>query len=236
MEPITSTASAEPSLLLTEVESKALLSDAGVPVARTLLAHDVTSAQRAAEDVGYPVVLKVVSRDISHKSDVGGVAVGLESAEALAAALETMQQRIAEAAPRARIEGFAVQHHAPAGTEVIVGGTRDPQFGPVVMFGLGGVFVEVLKDVAFRLAPLTPRDARLAVREIRGFPILAGVRGQPPVDLGAIEEILLRVSDLMVAHPDIAELDLNPVIAYPDGAIAVDARVIVRTEGGSREG
>ena len=129
--------------------------------------------------------------------------------------------------PNARIEGVAVQKMARPGIEVIVGMSKDPQFGPVLMFGLGGVLVEVLKDVSFRIVPLEPRDARQMVREIKGFPVLQGFRGQEPADLEALEQLLLKVSSFVDAHPEIEELDLNPVFAYKDGALAVDARIVV---------
>jgi acyl-CoA synthetase (NDP forming) len=213
--------------LLTEVESKELLHGAGIPVTRAKLAKKAKQAEEIAEEIGYPVVLKIVSPDIAHKSDVGGVAVGIDSAKALRKAFKDMMERVQAAAPGARIDGISVQQMATPGTEVIVGATTDPQFGPVMMFGLGGVFVEVLKDVAFRVVPLEPRDARQMVREIRGFPILEGVRGGAAADLGALESLILRVSDFMSQHPEIAELDLNPVFAYPNGALAVDARVVL---------
>jgi acyl-CoA synthetase (NDP forming) len=129
--------------------------------------------------------------------------------------------------PDARIEGVAVQHMAPSGTEVIIGMSKDPQFGPVLMFGLGGVLVEVLKDVAFRIVPLEPRDARQMVREIKGYPVLEGVRGQPPADIAALESLILKLSAFVEANPQIEEVDQNPVFAYPDGVIAVDARIVV---------
>ena len=127
----------------------------------------------------------------------------------------------------ARIEGVAVQKMAPAGTEVIVGMSKDPQFGPVMMFGLGGILVEILKDVAFRIVPLEPKDAREMVREIKGFPVLEGVRGQPPADLNALEKLILKISEFVEAHPEIEELDLNPVFAYSEGVLAVDARIVI---------
>ncbi|MSQ42433.1 MAG: CoA-binding protein, partial [Dehalococcoidia bacterium] len=161
------------------------------------------------------------------KSDVGGVALGLQNAAAVRRARREMLARVAAAAPQARIEGVSVQQMAAAGTEVIIGATTDPQFGPVMMFGLGGVFVEVLKDVAFRIVPLEPRDAAQIVREIRGLPILQGVRGQPAADLPALERLVLAVSRFVAAHPEVAELDLNPVFAYPQGAVAVDARIVL---------
>ena len=123
--------------------------------------------------------------------------------------------------------GVSVQPMAAPGTEVIIGTTTDAQFGPVMMFGLGGIMVEVLKDVAFRLVPLEERDAKQLVREIRGFPVLEGVRGRPGADLGALEAMMMQLSDFVAKHPEIAEIDLNPVLAYSDGALAVDARVVL---------
>lgn len=228
MADIIASARAEGRLLLTEVESKQLLNDAGIPVAMAHLAKKPKKAVEIADELGYPVVMKIVSTDISHKSDVGGVVVGLESAKEVRKAFKEMMERVAEAAPDANIEGVAIQAMAKQGTEIIVGSTTDPQFGPVLMFGLGGVFVEVLKDVAFRIVPLEPRDARQMVREIKGLPILQGVRGQEPADLEAIESLILSVSEFIEAHPEIAELDLNPVFAYGDGAIAVDARIVLK--------
>jgi acyl-CoA synthetase (NDP forming) len=138
-----------------------------------------------------------------------------------------MTARVKKNAPGARIDGVAVQQMAESGTEVIVGLTTDPQFGHVMMFGLGGIFVEVLKDVAFRIVPLEPRDASQLVREIKAFPVLEGVRGQAGADLAGLEKLLLQVSDFATKHPEVRELDLNPVIARPDGVIAVDARVVL---------
>jgi acyl-CoA synthetase (NDP forming) len=140
-------------------------------------------------------------------------------------------EAVKAAQPDARIDGVAVQKMAPMGTEVIVGMSKDPQFGPVMMFGLGGILVEVLKDVAFRIVPLEPKDAREMVREIKGFPVLEGVRGQPPSDVAALENLILKLSEFIEAHPEIDELDLNPVFAYPDGALAVDARIVVGSAG-----
>ena len=224
--PITA-ARAESRRLLTEVEAKQMLAAAGIPVAVAHLATSADEAVARAGEVGYPVVMKVVSTEIAHKSDVGGVAVGLADAEAVRAEYAAMLDRVTTAAPGASVEGVAVQEMARAGTEVIVGATTDPQFGLVMMFGLGGVFVEVLKDVAFRLVPLDERDARQLVRDIKGLPILQGVRGQPPADLAALERLILQVSAFLTEHPDIAELDLNPVFAYEDGVIAVDARIVL---------
>ena len=220
-------AKSEGRTLLTEIEAKQVLDEAGIPVALAVLARDAKEAAKAAEKAGFPVVLKIVSPDVAHKSDVGGVRLGLESNEDVEEAFEEIVDAVKAALPEARIEGVAVQKMAPAGTEVIVGMSKDPQFGPVMMFGLGGILVEVLKDVAFRIVPLEPKDARQMVREIKSFPVLEGVRGQPPADIEALEDLILKISAFVDAHPEIEELDLNPVFAYPDGALAVDARIVV---------
>lgn len=226
-ESVIAQARAEGRTLLNEVEAKSLLKDAGVSVANTTLATSAAEAQAQAEAAGYPVVLKVVSPDIAHKSDVGGVKLNLKDKEAVAAAYDEIVANSKKAVANARIAGVAVQHMAPQGTEVIVGMTTDPQFGPVLMFGLGGIMVEVLKDVSFRLVPLEEKDATQMIDEIKGRPILAGVRGQPPADIGALKTAILKVAEFVEKHPEVKELDLNPVFAYPDGAIAVDARIVV---------
>jgi acyl-CoA synthetase (NDP forming) len=213
--------------VLTEIESKQVLAAAGIPVAEAHLATTAEEAGKAAKKVGFPVVIKIVSPDITHKSDVGGVRVGLESQKEVIAAFEEMLDAVRKVQPKARIDGVAVQHMAPTGIEVIIGMSKDPQFGPVLMFGLGGVLVEVLKDVSFRIVPLEPRDARQMVREIKGYPVLEGVRGHPPADIAALESLILKLSEFVEANPQIEELDLNPVFAYPDGVIAVDARIVL---------
>lgn len=223
-------ARSEKRTLLTEVESKALLKEAGVPVVDTRLARTREEAAAIAKEIGYPVALKVVSPDIAHKSDIGGVKLGLRTEKQVAKAFDDIMQAVKARQPGARVQGVAVQKMARPGVEVIVGLSKDAQFGPVVMFGLGGIFVEVLKDVSFRIVPLLRRDAREMVREIKGFPVLQGVRGQEAVDIAALEDILLKVSELAERHPEVRELDLNPIIAYKDGAVAVDARVVLEGE------
>lgn len=213
--------------LLNEIEAKQLLQEAGIPVTTTVLAKTREEAKTQAERVGYPVVLKIVSPDIAHKSDVGGVKVGLADGAAVDAAFEEIIASAKKAVPNANITGVAVQNMAPEGTEVIVGMTTDPQFGPVMMFGLGGIMVEVLKDVSFRIVPLTERDAAQMIDEIKGHAILEGVRGQPPVDKAALCDAILKVAAFVEQHPEIQEIDLNPMFAYADGAIAVDARIII---------
>lgn len=219
-------------LLLSEVESKNLLVAEGISVTDAQLARDATEAVSFAESLGYPVVMKIISPDIAHKSDVGGVVVGLTDSDEVKSGYDEMMRKISSVAATAKIEGVSIQSMAKPGIEVIVGATTDPQFGPVMMFGLGGVFVEVLKDVSFRVVPLEPRDAKQMVREIDALPILEGVRGQEGADLQALESLLLSVSELIERRPEIAELDLNPVFAYSDGAIAVDARIVLHSQDG----
>ncbi len=218
-------------VILSEVEAKQVLAEAGIPVVETQLAATKDQAVELAKKAGFPVVLKIVSPQITHKSDVGGVKLNLADADAVASAFDEIVASAKKAVPEATIEGVSVQKMAKAGVEVIIGMTKDPQFGPVLMFGLGGILVEVLKDVAFRIVPLAPRDARQMVRDIKGYPLLEGYRGSPPSDVAALEDMLLKLSAFVEAHPEIAELDLNPVFAYPDGAVAVDARIVLETEG-----
>ena len=213
--------------ILTEIEAKQMLEDAGVPVSPARLAKTKDEAATIAGQLGFPAVLKIVSPQITHKSDVGGVALGLTSAAEVAAAFDRIVASAKQHQPEAQIEGVAVQRMERQGTEVIIGVTKDPQFGPVLMFGLGGILVEVLKDVAFRVVPIVERDARQMIEEIKGYPLLQGYRGQDPADLGKLRALLLQVSSFIEAHPEVAELDLNPVFAYKDGAIAVDARIVI---------
>ncbi len=226
-ESIVATARAEGRTLLSEVEAKQVLAEAGIPVTETLLATSRDEAISTAAKAGYPVVLKVVSQDIAHKSDVGGVKLNLEDDAAVSEAFDAIMSSVKAAEPNARIDGVSVQKMADPGTEVIVGMTTDPQFGPVMMFGLGGIMVEVLKDVSFRLVPLEAKDAEAMLSEIKGRPVLDGVRGQPPVDTEALKAAILKVSSFVEAHPEVQELDLNPMLASPSGAIAVDARIVL---------
>ena len=177
--------------------------------------------------MGFPVALKIASPDVVHKTDAGGVQLGLTTAEQVAKGYDDIIKAIKEAYPEANIQGVSVQQMARTGVEVIIGMSKDAQFGPVIMFGLGGILVEILKDVSFRIVPLTGRDAREMIKEIKGHPLLEGYRGQEPVDIANLEELILKVSDFVEQHPEIDEIDLNPVFAYSDGAVAVDARVIL---------
>ena len=229
-ESVVELAHAEGRDLLNEVEAKQLLAQAGVPVVETVLASSVEEAKLAAEKIGYPVVVKVVSADISHKSDVGGVKIGLADAEEVSEAYQAIMENSREAVPDAVITGVAVQGMASEGIEVIVGMVRDPQFGPVMMFGLGGIFVELLKDVSFRVLPLAERDARQMIDDIKGQAILDGVRGQAAADKTALCQLILKVGQFIEQHPEIQELDMNPVFAYAEGAVAVDARIVLHRE------
>jgi acetyl-CoA synthetase (ADP-forming) len=214
---------------LLEHEALKLCELCGLPVPGYGLARSEEEAVELAERVGYPAVLKVVSPDISHKSDVGGVILGIRSAEEVRSSYRRILENVKARTPGSRVYGVLVQRMAKPDLEVIVGGIRDPVFGPVVMFGLGGVFVEVLKDVSFRVAPLSDADVDDMVREVRGYRVLEGFRGSPPRDLDALKRVILGVSKMMVEVEEIAELDLNPVILYPrgEGALIVDARIIL---------
>lgn len=226
-EAVLAQARSEGRTLLNEVEAKQVLIDAGVSATATSLATSAAEAKQQAEAMGFPVVLKIVSPDIAHKSDVGGVKLNLTDGAAVATAYDEIIANSKKAEPNANILGVSVQQMAKQGTEVIVGMTTDPQFGPVMMFGLGGVMVEVLKDVAFRLVPLEEKDAKQMLSDIKGKAILDGVRGNPPADLDALTETILKVSKFVEQHPEVRELDLNPVFAYDKGAVAVDARIVV---------
>ncbi|MDP6501543.1 MAG: acetate--CoA ligase family protein [Dehalococcoidales bacterium] len=214
--------------VLTEIEAKELLKQAGIDVVDTQLAASKEAALSISQQIGFPVVLKIVSTEVLHKTDAGGVKLGLETAAQVEAAYDDIMKSIKKEFPDARIQGVSVQKMARPGVEVIIGISTDTQFGPVLMFGLGGILVEVLKDVSFRIVPLARRDVREMIREIKGYPLLEGYRGQEPVDVDNLEELILKVSSFVEQHPEIEELDLNPVFAYSDGAVAVDARVIMR--------
>lgn len=214
-------------LILTEFESKKLLKQAGVPVIETKLAQTPKEAVSISQKLGFPVALKIASPDIVHKSDSGGVRLSLKNASEVRTAYREVIDGARKKYPSASIQGVAVQKMAKPGTEVIVGASKDPQFGPVIMFGLGGIFVEVLKDVSFRIIPLSRKDAREMIEEIKGYPLLKGYRGKEPVDITAFIEILLKISSLMEETPEIKELELNPILAYKKGALGVDARIIL---------
>jgi len=212
---------------LLEPEAKAICAEYGICVNKFDTAKTEKEAVAHAEKVSYPVVMKIVSQDIIHKSDAGGVLVNVKTAAEVEAGFRKIMENARKYKPDARIEGVLVQEMAPQGIEVIVGAVKDPQFGQTVMFGLGGIFVELLKDVNFRVAPLTADDAKEMITSLKAYPLLNGYRGQKPADINALADILVNVSRLVMEQPDIKELDLNPVMAYPVGAKTVDARIIL---------
>ncbi len=213
--------------LLTEIEAKELLKQAGIDVVDTRLATSKEEAISISQELGFPVVLKIASADVVHKSDAGGVKLDVKTAKQVGKAYDDIMKAIKKEYPQAKIQGVSVQKMARPGVEVIIGMSKDAQFGPVLMFGLGGILVEILKDVSFRIVPLVKRDAREMIREIKGYPLLEGYRGSEPADVENLEELLLKISDFVEKNPDIKELDLNPIFAYKDGAVAVDARAVL---------
>ena len=216
--------------VLTEIESKEIIKQAGISIIDTRLAISKEEAIYISRQFGFPVGLKIASPDIVHKSDAGGVKLGLKTARQVGKAYEDILGAIKQQYPKARIQGVSVQKMARPGVEVIIGMSKDAQFGPVLMFGLGGILVEVLKDVSFRIVPLAKRDAAEMVKEIKGYPLLKGYRGQEAVDVSYLEELLIKVSDFVGQNPGVKELDLNPIFAYSDGAVAVDARLILEED------
>jgi acetyl-CoA synthetase (ADP-forming) len=212
---------------LLETEAKAVCRDYGIPVTKSELATNEQEAARLAEKIGFPVVLKILSPDIIHKSDVGGVMVNLKDAKEVRDAYQQIMKNVKNHNAKAKILGILVQEMAPSSTEVIVGAIKDPQFGPALMFGLGGVFVEVLKDVTFRIAPVAADEAREMIGEVKAYPLLKGYRGSAPADIDAIVKIILATSKLVMEHQEVKELDLNPIMVYEKGAKTVDARIIL---------
>jgi acyl-CoA synthetase (NDP forming) len=218
------------SLLIPEAQQICKLHHIPTPVS-----HVVQSAEEAVTKgnlIGFPVVLKIISPQVLHKSDVGGVVLGIDDEAALKEAYPKLIAEVRKNNPKAEVLGVLIEKMMPSSTEVIVGGIRDIQFGPSVMLGMGGIFTEVYKDVAFRVAPIDKIDALNLIHELRGSKILEGIRGQPAADLDALVDVLIDVSSLMSQHSAISQLDLNPVIAYPDGVCAVDTRIVLAKNNG----
>ena len=212
--------------ILLEPQAIALLRNYGIPYPDHGYAHSAEEAVELAECLGYPVVLKVVSPDVIHKSDMGGVALGIEDARSVSQAYEGVLRSVREHAPGADVQGMLVCRQALPGLEVMVGALNDVMFGPALMFGLGGIFAEVLKDVTFRVIPIQRVDAEEMISEVRGYPLLAGTRGQSGYDVPALIDLLLAVSHMVSERPEIEELDLNPVRLYEKGLVALDARIM----------
>ena len=226
---------AERRSVLSEIESKRILEELGVTTQMPTPARTRDEAAAVAAGCGFPVVLKVLSPDVTHKSDFGGVVLGLGSQAEVCDAFDRIRGNLAKAAPSARFDGVAVQAMAQPGLELLAGITHDPQFGAMVMVGLGGIFVEVLKDTAVRIAPVGEREARAMLAELRGAALLDGVRGKAPVDRHAIASLLVGISEFAVRHPEIKEIDLNPVVAYTSGLSVLDARMLLEQAGASNE-
>jgi acyl-CoA synthetase (NDP forming) len=217
---------------LLENEAQQICALHHIPTPKSGKVSSATEAILKAKEIGFPVVLKIISPQILHKSDVGGVILNVRDEKELEVQYEKLLVEIGRRDPSAKVLGVLVEKMMPPSTEVIVGGIRDSQFGPSIMFGIGGIFAEIYDDVAFRVAPIDKIDASNLVHEIKGYKILEGARGKPPADLNSLINVLISVSDLMMEHDAISQLDLNPVIVYSDGVCAVDVRIILaRTEG-----
>ncbi len=198
-----------------------------IPIPPSAVTKTPEEAVRAAEKIGWPIVLKVISPQIIHKSDAGGIVINVDNEKKLISSFNTILQRVKKNSPRAKIEGIYVQKMTPSTREVIIGATRDKQFGPVVMFGLGGIFVEVLKDVVFRVAPIPKTEARQMVNEIKALAILKGTRGAKPIDFDSLYSAISNISQLVYDFPQIQELDANPISVSSTGLCALDARIIL---------
>jgi len=225
---VTTQAPATPGRWLPEPEALRLLANYDLPVIPHRMVRTADEAAVATQDLGGSVALKLVSPNILHKTDIGGVMLNVPTPEAARESFTTLHKRLTPPASRLTIHGVLVARMAAPGTEVILGMLRDPQFGPAVMAGLGGIFVELYKDVAFRLPPLTPAAARAMLMELKAAPLLSGYRGQPPRDLDALAACACAVARIAAEHPEIHEMDLNPVLAYERGCVIVDAKILMR--------
>ena len=212
---------------LLEPEAYALLAAYDIPVLDYRLATSSEEARTMAGEVGFPVVMKVVSPDVIHKSDSGGVKLNIVDEDAAARAYDDILKAVAGAVPEAAIEGILIAPMISGGVEVIMGMLRDPQFGPAVMFGLGGIFVEILKDVVFEIAPVERPEAERMIKSIKGYPLLAGARGSRPCHLESLIDIVTGLSRLALELPEIKEIDLNPVLATPEKSFVLDARLLL---------
>jgi len=212
---------------LLETEAKELLREYGIPVPDFKLIKSEEEITGLAKEINFPIVMKIVSPDIIHKTDAGGVKVGIKDEKEAKTAYQDIIYKVKKYKKEAKISGVIAYPMVPQGTEIIIGMMKDPHFGPVIMFGLGGIFVEILKDISFRILPIEERDAREMITETKGYEILKGARGKPPRDIRAIEEVLMKVSKLTIGNPEISEIDLNPVFVFKKGLQVVDARMIL---------
>lgn len=211
--------------VLTEFESKKLLEDIGIVIPLQELTSSKEETVSASEKIGFPVVLKLMAEDIIHKSDTGAVKLNLKNREEVEGAYDELMKIHSDKEKLISVQKMADE---PI-TELIIGMTTDAQFGPALMFGIGGILVEILEDVSFRIAPIEEYDAKEMIKEIKGFPILDGYRGKPKADIDAIVDVLMKISDLVTKHEEINEMDLNPVFIYDKGLVCVDARIILKS-------
>src|SRR3990167_277021 len=212
---------------LLEYEAKVLISAWGISVPKSILIKKKKDIEAEAKKLTPPYVLKVVSQDILHKSEAGGVVTDIKNIKELNNVWTKMAKNISHKMPTARIEGFLLEEMSPSGVEVIIGGLRDPQFGPVVIFGTGGISVELMKDVSYRLAPLNKKEALEMIREIKGYPLLTGFRGSKPADIDSLSKVIIKLSEILIEIEDIKEIEINPLFVYEKGVRAVDARVVL---------
>lgn len=214
------------------IEAFDILKAYGIPVVKTIFAKTVEEAVSAAEEIGYPLVMKVVSPQISHKSDIGGIRLSLHNSAEVKAAYQDMMENISRKMPDATLEGVQLQPMLSGGREVILGMARDPTFGPMLMFGLGGVYVEILKDVRFAIAPVDEREALELITGIKTYPLLAGARGAKPSDINALVDVILRVSKFVCDFPEIEEFEINPMLVFEEGkgTLAVDMRLMLKRD------
>jgi acetyltransferase len=214
-------------VVLLSTEAADLVEAYGIPVPGNRLVKTAEEAVKAADEFGYPIVLRIVSPDVLHKTDIGGVALNLNSPEEIRQAFDRIITSVSKFMPRARIYGVMVYHMVPKGREMIIGMSQDVQFGPLIMFGLGGIYVNFLKDVSFRLAPLSEQEAGEMMEETKAYTLLKGIRGEEASDIEALKEMLLRVSQLVWDFPEIVEMDINPVIVYGEGkgCYALDVKI-----------
>jgi acetyl-CoA synthetase (ADP-forming) len=218
----------EGNTVIPELEAQKICQQFGISCPATRLVVGKEACLTAAQEIGYPVVLKIASRQIIHKSDVGGVITGIQSSEQLGKGYDQLLDNVLQRSPQAEIQGVLVQKQMPKGVEVVVGGLHNQQFGPVVMVGLGGIYVEVFKDVAFRLAPLDKEEASRQLQETKVFKLLQGVRGEKPCDINSLCELIVNTGRLISSLTEITEIDFNPVFCYPQGCTVVDARMVLK--------
>jgi len=215
---------------LPEIEANRILDCYGFPVLKSFLITDISQVDEATHEIGFPVAMKIHSPDIVHKFDAGGVKLKIKTIEQARDAYEKIINNAKAFMPDAQIKGVIMEKMAKKGVEVIIGAVRDPEFGPMCMFGLGGTFVEAMKDITFRLSPMWEVSAEIMITTIKAYTILKGVRGAPPSDVDAIKDCILRLSQLMYEQPEVAELDINPLIVYPEGegCVVADSRMLLR--------